>query len=164
MGKKSSHYHWCQCCNNSNSLTCFLSQHVLPNLSLSRLLEEAGFLTIPLPELMTILMIDLSPPECVERERSTPQLQGKGDMDHPTRSESCPAFCFQWWDQRPLQLQRNVLNRWRPAREKMLLQSQHALSCLFTKTEVAEVTPFVWKQRKDTSKSHGFPLVYFWWD
>lgn len=37
------------------------------------LLSEVGFLTIPPPEPMTILMIDHNPLDCGEREESRPQ-------------------------------------------------------------------------------------------
>lgn len=43
--------------------------------------SEVGFLTIPLPEPMTILMIDRFPLDCGEREESRPQRQKKKERE-----------------------------------------------------------------------------------
>lgn len=87
-----SQYHWCQCCcwcllawmtrleigvNNSSSFTLFPLSACFSQHDFSMSPGEMGFLTIPLPEPMTILMIDHSPLDCGERKGSRPQCKIK---------------------------------------------------------------------------------------
>lgn len=69
-------------------------------------------------------------------------------MDNPTRSEWCPVFCFQWWDQWPAQPRGDRQSNWRPGRNRCsYTMNMHLVGCLFTKSQGADF-PFFWKQRK----------------
>lgn len=61
--------------NNSSSSSSLILSFTLSMFFTTRLLQEVGFLTIPLPEPMPILMIDHSPLDCGEREDSKPQRE-----------------------------------------------------------------------------------------
>lgn len=116
-----------------------------------------GFLTIPLPEPVTILMIDCSTLDCGEREERGPQRQkkkekegeegGKRGVDNPTRSEWCPVFCFQWWDQWPVQPRGDRQSNRRPGRNRCsYTMNTHLVGCLFTKSQGAD---FLFSETKE---------------
>lgn len=170
-----SQYHWCQCCcwcllawmtrleigvNNSSSFTLFPLSACFSQHDFSMSPGEMGFLTIPLPEPMTILMIDHSPLDCGERKGSRPQCKikkkkrgegGKRGVDNSTRSEWCPVFCFQWWDQWPAQPRGDRESNWRRGRNRCSYTMNMLLvGCIFAKSQGADF-PFH-KTKKNTAR------------
>lgn len=129
---------------HSPSLSACFSQH---EFSMSP--REVGFLTILLPEPMPILMIDHSPLAVRGKwgdHRAKKKKKGEGGkrgVDNPTRSEWCPVFCFQWWDQWPVQPRGDRQSNWRPGRNRCsYTMNMHLVGCLFTKSQGADF-PFL---------------------
>lgn len=171
-----SQYHWCQCCRwgslawttgrDSATAAASRSQHVFfHDMSFSISPVEVGFLTSPLPEHMTILMIDRGSPDCRRegRERTTETTKrrererGKRGVDNPTRSERCPVFCFQWWDQWPVRPRGDRQSNWRPGRNRCsYTMNMHLVGGLFTKSQAADF-PFL--ETKNTANSPCVPPV-----
>lgn len=88
--------------------------------------------------------------------RDNSREAGKRGVDSPTRSEWCPRFCFQCWDQWAAAAAREDRQRKLVARQKqMFLQNRHAPAAghLSLKDEAAHFPFFGWN--KDGERSLG---------
>lgn len=126
---------------------------------------DVGFLTIPLPEPVTIWMVDRSPLDCCEREERRPQRQqqqqkreGKGREERgawtiPQGQSDVQSFVFSGEISGPVQLPVDRQSNWRPGRNRcshtvnMLL-----VGCLFTKSRGADF-PFFGNKDRDSKES-----------
>lgn len=89
-------------------------------------------------------------------QRDSSREAGTRGVDSPTRSEPCPRFCFQCWDQWAAAAAREDRRRKPPARqEQMFLQDGHARAAgrLSLKDEAVHFPFFGWN--KDGGRSSG---------